>query len=497
MRVALIAVFASVVAVPFVACSSSKVDTALLTVADAGESRPPTPAEWDRMVTRPDEASAKGSRTACKFGRGAMPAETLGGELPVDKDIPIETVIVLMQENRSFDSYFAHLGKYAKRTDIESAPEDTTNPTNVGVAPGALHKWQHAPHKCFLDTNHEWTGSHVQYDDGKMDGFFQTNQDWAGETIKNPTPPLMDGERALWWYDERDIPFYYSLASTFGIGDKYFCSLLGPTWPNRMFLYGATSFGRTSNIFPELGLFAFPDNDATIFDELEKRHIAWNIYTANLPGAAVLVGPAITNRWGRNPVHSIDEFNTEAAAGTLPPVVFVDPYLGDEGPGRNDEHPPAHLQVGQKFVSDVVHTLFKSPQWAKSALFITYDEHGGIYDHVPPPAACEPDKLLPTFDKGEPTPGKFDRLGARVPIIVVSPFAKKAHVSHVVYDHTSITRFIQAKFKLPALTARDANADALFDFFDFANPPFVTPPDIPEPPIDTAELDYCTKTFAK
>ena len=149
-------------------------------------------------------------------------------------------------------------------------------------------------------------------------------------------------------------------------------------------------------------------------------------------------------------------------------------------------------------MSDVVHALFKSPQWSKSALFITYDEHGGLYDHVAPPSACAPDAVLPILEKSDSAfPGKFDRLGFRVPLLVVSPFAKRAYVSHVVYDHSSITRFIETKFKLPALSGRDANADPLMDVFDFQNPPFVTPPDIPEPAVDAAELAYCEATFKK
>ncbi len=153
--------------------------------------------------------------------------------------------------------------------------------------------------------------------------------------------------------------------------------------------------------------------------------------------------------------------------------------------------------MGQKFTSDVVHALFKSPQWKTSALFITWDEHGGIYDHVSPPAACAPDTMSPVLEKGDTTPGKFDRLGMRVPLLVVSPFAKKAYASHAVYDHASITRFIETKFKLPALTGRDANAESLVDFFDFTSPPFATPPEMPEPGIDAAELSYCEQVFAK
>ena len=496
-----VAALASVAALSFalgpVGCKSSS--TPADTTADGGDgtdTRPPTPPEWDRSVTRPDDGAAKSSRTACTFARGSLPAETLGKGTPVDKDIPIETIIVIMQENRSFDSYFGHLGKYAGRADIESAPDTTTLPDKAGGTSGT-NAYQHAPHVCFLDTNHEWAGSHLEYNGGKNDGFVEANQGFGESSLKNPTPDLFAGARSLWWYDERDIPFYYELAKTFGVADHYHCSLLGPTWPNRMYLYSATSFGRTSNVFPDLTSYPFPGNDATIFDELEKRHVDWNIYNANSPGAAVVVGTSILDRWGRNPLHSIAEFMDAAAAGKLPSVVFIDPYLGAEGVDRSDEHPPADIQVGQKFVSDIVHALFKSPQWKKSALFLTYDENGGVYDHVAPPTACAPDTTPPKLEKGDTTPGGFDRLGFRVPLVVVSPYAKKGYVSHVQYDHASITRFIQAKFKLPALSARDANAEAPFDMFDFSAPQFADPPVIAEPNVDQAQLDYCKATFAK
>jgi phospholipase C len=481
---------------PLAACSSSSSPAAS---TDAGDdTRPPTPPAWDRAVTRPSDGDATSGRTACKFARGAMPAETLGASTPVDKDIPVETIVVVMMENHSFDNYFGHLNKYANRTDIESAPDTTTNPTTVGATPGALHNYQHAQHLCVLDTNHEWDGSHLEYDGAKNDGFFQANDGYSASQLAAGAPmTLAAGDRALWWYDERDIPFYYQLASTFAIADHYHCSLLGPTWPNRMYLTAATSFGKTRNSFPDLTGYEFPDGpkgDAVIIDELERRHVSWGIYSEGPPGIGVVVASAGVTRWShRN--DNLATFYQLAASGQLPQVVFVDPTLGSDHPGTNDEHPPASIQGGQQFSSDVVHALFKSPQWSKMALFLTWDEHGGSYDHVPPPPACKPDGSEPVLEGGESAPGSFDRLGFRVPLIVVSPYAKKGYVGHATYDHTSITRFIETKFKVPALSARDANADPLTDLFDFSSAAFATPPTIPEPTIDQGELDYCKANF--
>jgi phospholipase C len=125
-------------------------------------------------------------------------------------------------------------------------------------------------------------------------------------------------------------------------------------------------------------------------------------------------------------------------------------------------------------------------------MFITYDEAGGLYDHVPPPPACPPDATPPAQDGDL---GGFDRYGFRVPLFVVSPFARARFVSHAVHSHASLLRLIEAKHGIPALTARDANSDALLDMFDFAAPPFATAPDFPEPPIDQAKLEECRARY--
>ncbi len=494
----------------FFACSSSgggagPSDASADGLDAGGDLWPPTPDAWNRPVTRPDDNAAAQARAACQYEAGALPGETLGPSIPVDVDIPIETFVVMIQENHSFDQYFSHLGKYAGRSDIESAPDNTTNPSvavgtlpeggvDGGAADAGSHVYQHGSQLCFLDTDHSWHGSHLEWDNGINDGFFEANDQTSG--LPDAAPPgAGSGDRALWWYDERDIPFYYQLASTFGIADHYHCSLLGPTWPNRMYAYSATSFGLTYNIFPNLSGDSFPDHNIIIFDELEQRHVSWAIYTDSAPGPAAVLGPSIATRYGRDPVRTVERFFSDAAAGALPQVVYVEGLFGSEGPQGNDEHPPAQIQIGQKYASDIVHALFQSPQWAHMAFFLTYDEHGGLYDHVPPPSACLPDSLAPMVQMGDTAPGTFDRLGFRVPLIVVSPYAKAAFVGHQVYDHTSILKLIEAKFRIPAMTARDANALPPTEFFDFQNPAFLTPPSIPEPTVDQSAVDFCTAAY--
>src|SRR5262249_40716845 len=138
---------------------------------------------------------------------------------------------------------------------------------------------------------------------------------------------------------------------------------------------------------------------------------------------------------------TFDQFYVDAAAGTLPQVVFLDPDIGREGVGANDEHPPAMMQIGQALISKVVSAVTKSPNWDKTAMFLNYDEHGGLYDHVPPPKACRPDDY-PMLNLQPGDTSGFDLYGVRVPLLVVSPYAKPHYVGHHLYDHTSILRFI-------------------------------------------------------
>lgn len=451
------------------------------------------PADWNRAVTQPDDATAESTRQSCGYHAGALPGETLGKSTLLDKDLPIQKIIVLMQENRSFDLYFSKFAKYANRTDVEVAPDDASNPEQINTPGSPPHTRQHAPHKCTLDTDHSWHAAHEQYNDGKMDGFYQSNEE--------PGLPgdIGTGDRALYYYDETDLPFYYELANTFGLGDHYHCSLMGPTWPNRMFLYTAQSFGLVSNDVPDLSAYPYPEKMSSIFDELAQREVPFKIYRESTPGISLVYLTAAITRWGNDVIHDHTDLMADLAAGTLPPVSFIDGDLLGEGPRGDDEHPPGNIELGQKMVGDIVVALTKSPDWKHTAMIVNYDENGGFYDHVVPPAACPPTaQPLQLSGSDAAYPAKLDQYGYRVPILVVSPYAKKSYVSHVVYDHTSVTRFIETKFKLPALTDRDANADPLMDFFDFKNPPFMTPPTFKaQPTVNDAETDYCSATYQK
>ena len=173
----------------------------------------------------------------------------------------------------------------------------------------------------------------------------------------------------------------------------------------------------------------------------------------------------------------IDRFYRDAAAGTLPGVSFVDP--GFER-GESEEN-PADIRIGERFAANVVHAVTTGKAWDKTLLIWFYDEHGGYYDHVVPPHAIAPDSIAPRLPNGA-TPGGYDQYGFRVPAAIISPYARRDYVSHVVHDHTSVMKLIETKWNLPALTFRDANADDLLDSLDLDNPPaFAEPPALPPP----------------
>jgi len=410
-------------------------------------------------------ARAADQPPACTFGPGALPATTLPAGAPHGSAIPIDTVVVLMQENRSFDHYFGQLRHQS------GPPRRASNPDPTGGKP--IRRFHDADFCEVADLDHSWNGTHREYDGGKMDGF----------TAANVVPEDPTGHRTMGFYTGRDLPFYYKLYRTFAMGDRYFCSVLSQTFPNRYYLLAGTSFGVIRNVIPGV-----VRNGRSVFNLLDEASppVTWKVYYAQFPFAATF-GYLATR--SQNLV-GIQQYFADAQAGALPQVAFVDPIFLDKPNVETDEHPPSNVQVGERFVSSVIGAFVGGPQWDHGALFLTYDEHGGFYDHVPPPAACTPDDTPPDLQAGD-EPGAFDRYGIRVPVVVVSPFARKHFVSHVVHDHTSILRFIETRFDLPALTRRDANADPMLEFFKFKKPSFKKPPHLPAAPVSDAGVQQC------
>ena len=403
-------------------------------------------------------------RASCSYGSGDLAQGTLADFPRLGGDIPIDHVVLVMQENRTFDHYFSSLTVPGQT--VDGAAPDATNPDPLNPT-GTISRF-HQTAACLDNPAESWSEVHREVDGGAMDGFTTQNARDAAD----PT-----GARALGYYDETDLPFYYALARAFAISDRHFASAQANSWTNRAFFMAGTSFGITSNVFP-------PQDDAhgdplpDLFTRLNDAHVSWAFYVQDNPTLAILSGT-----WAKNLGHVYDysQFASDAAAGVLPSVTFVE-ATDRAGAASPNEDPPADFQVGQAFVADVVTALTTSPQWPHAALFLSYDEQGGFYDHVPPPAACAPDDYAPQLGADD-VAAAYDHYGLRVPLMVVSPYARRGYVSHAVTDHTSILRFIEARFGLPALTHRDANAVPPFDMFDFDHPD-TSVPSLPAPTVD-------------
>lgn len=409
-----------------------------LALGAAGCGLPPSEvlADLDAGAGDPAAGELAARRNACAFHAGALPGDTV--ELPPEwpRVLPIRHIVVVVQENHSFDSYFGRLHA-SGQPDAEALPARFTN------TDGSFVLAPHAATSTCLDVDppHQWHDAHLAWNGGHMDGFGRNG-----------------GSGAFTYYDAPLMPFYYWLASTYTIADRYFAAVLGGTWANRDYLYAATSRG----VFDS---FSRPIPDIpTIFDALSSGGVTWGVYTDGEPFQDTL-------GWdrGHGSVYTFEQFVNQAAAGTLPSVAFVDPPAFSD----QDEHPSevGDLGKGQDWSRQVYQAVVASPLWPQTAMLLTWDEWGGFFDHVPPPPACVP----------SPDQPDFDRLGFRVGLIVVSPWARPHAVSHVPHSHTSITRLIELVYDLPALTDRDANSDALLDMFDFTWPNLAAPD--PAPPV--------------
>jgi phospholipase C len=381
----------------------------------------------------------------------------------------IDHIVVLMLENHSFDNILGMLPhKVRSRRHVDGLPVSRGGrqlSVNRDLA-GNPVRARHAPAECQLSAvpRQDWNASHLSYGGGRNDGFVKAS-----------------GEPAMWFWDDIDLPFTYSLASKFPVGQRYFGSCLGQTYPNRRYLLAGTSDGITAT---DGRTFSVPAANGTILDRLDAHHISWRNYFENLP--ATLIVPGVSTPSRKNNFKPIARFFADARRGRLPAVSFVDPNFDI----RSEEN-PQDIQFGERFVARVVRAVMESPNWKSTALFLTYDEHGGYYDHVAPPRAIKPDSTPPLLDPGE-VAGGFNRYGFRVPLVVVSPFARPHHVSHVVQDHTSILRFIERKWNIGALTFRDANAHDMTDYFNFKHrPAFLHPPPLAHAPDYRPGLDHC------
>lgn len=424
-------------------------------------------------------------------------------------------IVVLMQENHSFDNYLGVLpyvtGSPYHPPARAGGPCDSndhlcvdglscsklggrlectnSNPAKRGAA---VVRAFHQTRYCTSNPHHGWVAAHRAANWGDPNSTTTLGDGFVRANRGDPT--------TMGYYTRTDLPYYYALAETFAIGDRQFSALLGPTLPNRMYLMAATSFGHLQTDFIDNtppSPAGYKPISPTIFDLLDRHRVPWSEYFE--PGNH-MTPPRPYGRLFRNPASAnfrpLGNFFTDAAADRLAPVVFIDL--------REHEHPRLDVRRGEFEVARVVSALRASRAWTDSVMFITYDENGGFYDHVAPPVTTSPDGIPPgaCADRSNPPssekpgggahcvrsrlaqgelcrmaqPGApcadFTQDGFRVPLIVVSPFARPHYVSHVARDHTAILRFIEDRFLGgERLTARDASQAPLDELLDFAGAP--------------------------
>ena len=443
-------------------------------------------------------------RQIARRGLRPGPATRPRPDLAAGSDLipQIKHIVVLMMENHSYDNY---LGMLTGRGDGLPLGADGT-PAVVNTVPdGRQFHAQHLTATSQFPGNptQTWHASHIACGDGGCDGFSAS----VAATVPGEDPAV-----PLGYWTERELPFYYGLARTFPVADRWFCSCMGPTFPNRRFLIAGTANGLIDDLpwdlvdYPAAG---------TIFDTLSSHGISWVNYHNVHPVAAALkrllgtgglvalrrlaqLGrwvPSVANAVRGNKSFTADlyplglvrcvrhlrttqRFFADAAAGTLPAVSLVDPDFG-----AYSEENPQDISYGESFAAAVINACMNGPAWESTLLLWVYDEHGGYYDHVPPPAAVAPDdvparnwqltlpswlrtalrpllaKPLAELANADAGPATYDRYGFRVPAVIVSPYARPDFVLSDVLDHTSVLKLIQEKWNLPPLTRRDAAAD--------------------------------------
>jgi phospholipase C len=362
----------------------------------------------------------------------------------------ITTYVYMMMENRSYDHYLG------ARSMLEGKSGDglvatMTNPDLDGklIAPWLPSNEQ----MCDIDPPHGWDTLRASFDGGKNDGFVKQHQ-LAHKMDTTAIQPMQ-------YLTRHELPVTWALADEYASADRWFCSVMGPTFPNRYYWHTGSSGGLMSNITPPQGGFPFP----SIYNRLHDKNVNWAYYFGSISFVSLIAN------FEEAKAHVFDfrQFLDDAAAGKLPPVVYIDPFFNN-----NDDHPPVHPINGQELIAAVYTALATSPQWKNCLLVITYDENGGFFDHVAPPKTVD-----------DRAAQGFDQLGFRVPTIVAGPYVKQAHVSSVVYDHTSALRHLEKTFDLEPLNQRTMAANDLSDFIDMDRLARVDP----RPPITLPSID--------
>jgi phospholipase C len=398
---------------------------------------------------------------------GIAGAATLGG-IPgcggEDGPVGITTVVVLMMENRSYDHAMG------ARSMLEGKPGDgltaaMVNNNRLGT-PVPIFEVGAADSVCVVDPPHEWDPCHASFDTGLNDGFLAAYQERYNDDAI---------EGVMGYLTRNHLPVTYALADAYTSCDRWFCSVMGPTWPNRMYWHTGTSTGIKDNSLPTGGF-----NWTSIYHRLVEKGVDYAYYYGDVPVLAVIKDlPGNVDR-----IFLMEDFFNHCEAGTLAPVVYIDPAFS-----MNDDHPPKHTMIGQQLIASIYTALANSPQWKNIMFVITYDEHGGYFDHVAPP----------TTEDDNAAEG-FDQMGFRVPALVMGPYAKQGAVVSTVYNHASMLRHIQDMFALDRLYMRVDAATNLDDCIDqerlAAGDP-ADPAEIPEVVINESDITDACRVSAK
>jgi phospholipase C len=404
-------------------------------------------------------------RAALTAGLGAgmaavLDADTLVAEaarrqrrqrLPSPRNMPVDTIVVLMMENRSFDHYLGWMPEAdGRQAGLSYVDKQGRRHATRPLAPD----WQGCGHP---DPDHGWADGRIQLNGGRCDGFLKSTD---------------NDEFAISYYKEGDLGFIQDAAKAFTTYDRFHCSLMASTLPNREYMHAAQSYGLIDNTLPPqtANTTGFPDT--TIFASLDRAGASNRYFYVDVPVSAM---------WGQKGLSRsgpVSEYYARCATGTLPSVSFVDPYFAGsagENPGLSgDEHPHGDVRAGQAFMSDVVHAFMESPQWKRGAIFVIYDEWGGFFDHVRPPRVPD-DRNSADINKD------FGLMGWRIPALVASPWARRGHVSHSIYGFESILKMIEYRFGAKPLTKRDRYADNIARSFDWESRPRLDLPRLPTP----------------